>query len=96
MRVLTGHTDRVQELAVAPDGSWLASAGRDGTVQIWDLFPTPGAVAALRVDGALTALLVTKGDALIAAGDHGPYWLRLSNVDPTCSPPTPDLTWPVT
>ena len=27
---LTGHTGWVDALAVAPDGTWLASAGRDG------------------------------------------------------------------
>jgi WD40 repeat protein len=37
-RVLTGHTNRVVALAVAPDGSWLATAGYGGgEVQIWDL-----------------------------------------------------------
>ena len=30
LRVLTGHTGGVAALAVAPDGSWLASAGDDG------------------------------------------------------------------
>ena len=33
---LTGHTSYVLALAVAPDGSWLASASDDATVRIWD------------------------------------------------------------
>jgi hypothetical protein len=35
-RVLSGHADRVKAVAVAPDGSWLASAGGN-TVRIWDV-----------------------------------------------------------
>ena len=35
-RVITGHTDTIRALAVAPDGSWLVSAGQDGMVRIWD------------------------------------------------------------
>ena len=30
------HTGLVGAVAVAPDGSWLASGGWDGTVRIWD------------------------------------------------------------
>jgi WD40 repeat protein len=36
LRVLTGHTMAVEVLVIAPDGTWLASAGNDGTVRIWD------------------------------------------------------------
>jgi WD40 repeat protein len=36
LAVLTGHTDGVVALVVAPDGSWLASAGADTTVRIWN------------------------------------------------------------
>ena len=34
---LTGHDGRVMAVAIAPDGSWLATGSDDGTVRIWDL-----------------------------------------------------------
>ena len=36
-RVITGHRDTIRAVAVAADGSWLVSAGQDGTVRIWDV-----------------------------------------------------------
>jgi hypothetical protein len=36
-RVLAGHTGSVTVVAVAPDGSWLASSSDDGAVRIWDV-----------------------------------------------------------
>lgn len=35
--VFRGHEGRVRSLAVDPSGIWLASAGDDGTVRIWEL-----------------------------------------------------------
>jgi hypothetical protein len=61
--VLTGTLQAL----TAGDGNWLVAAGHDKTARIWNLFPAPGSKAALRVDGALTALAVMNGDALVAA-----------------------------
>ncbi|MFE4688365.1 NB-ARC domain-containing protein, partial [Streptomyces sp. NPDC056721] len=33
---LTGHTSGVTAVAIAPDGTWLATGSFDGTVRIWD------------------------------------------------------------
>ena len=36
-RLLTGHTEHVSALAVAPDGAWLATGSNDTTVRLWDV-----------------------------------------------------------
>jgi len=35
-RVLKGHNDVVQAVAIAPDGSWLVTGSADGTARIWE------------------------------------------------------------
>ena len=34
---LHGHSDIVSSIELSPDGQWLASGGRDGTVRVWSL-----------------------------------------------------------
>jgi hypothetical protein len=37
LAILVGHADRVLAGAVAPDGSWAATGGRDGALKLWNL-----------------------------------------------------------
>ena len=69
--VLTGHRGPVNGVAVSRDGALLATAGKDGTVRLWDL----PARRELRVlgDGAgpMRDLAFAPDDTLVAAGWDG-------------------------
>ena len=77
-KCLTSHTGRVTALAVAPDGSWLASAVVDATVRIWSLGGRCCA-ASFRTGHALRTG-VTDGRWVAVAGDRGPYFLAVTGL----------------
>jgi WD40 repeat protein len=63
----------VSAVAIAPDGAWLATAGGDGSVRIWDP-ATAGIRAAMRVDRPLADCAWSpSGQSLVVAGDAGLY-----------------------
>jgi WD40 repeat protein len=64
----------VTAVAVAPDGSWLASGSLDGTVRIWDA-ATGHAHAMMRVEYDIRACAWLGSDALTLSGSA---WLYLS------------------
>jgi hypothetical protein len=72
-RALTGHAHGVTAVAIAPDGTWLASAGGDGSVRIWD--PVTGGISAvMRVDSRLEDCAWSpSSQSLAAAGEAGLY-----------------------
>ncbi|WLS43253.1 NB-ARC domain-containing protein [Micromonospora profundi] len=72
-RTLTGHTGGVRSAAVAPDGTWLATAGDDGTVRVWD-----------PVTGGRRAVLAghTGGVRSVAVAPDG-TWLATASFDRT-------------
>jgi WD40 repeat protein len=67
----TGHSGSVDAVVIAPDGSWLASTGRDGSVRIWD--PVTGRQRAdLTGDMSLVnAIAITPDGSWLASAGGG-------------------------
>lgn len=72
IRVITGSGTRLTDVVVAPDEKWLATAGEDGVVRIWEM-----ATGAIRLqvvigDRPVSALAVSStGDWLAVGSDSG-------------------------
>ncbi|MGW1619130.1 WD40 repeat domain-containing protein [Streptomyces sp. NPDC002172] len=71
-RTFTAHAGRVRAVAIAPDGTWLATIGDDRTVRIWS---TAGlrAVAVARTDGDLFSCVWGEAHELVVEGRQGVY-----------------------
>jgi WD40 repeat protein len=68
LKTLTGHTDTVEELAIAPDGTWLATASVDKTVRTWAADGTPRATLAGHTHG-VGAVAIAPDGTWLATGD---------------------------
>jgi hypothetical protein len=95
--VLTGHTGSVWALEVAPDGSWLASAGEGGEVRIWD--PVTGTIRHTLIGHtrSVEALEVAPdGSWLASAGGDGEVriWDPVTGTTATPSPARGCWWWP--
>ena len=71
IRVLTGHTGMVNAVVIAPDGSWLATAGSDRTVRIWDAGGAPRAVLTGHTGTVWAVAIAPDGSWLATAGNDG-------------------------
>jgi WD40 repeat protein len=72
LRVLPGHHRRVNDLAVPADGSWLAAAGLDETLRVWDV--ADGRVKAVltgHVGGVDSCAAAPDGTWLASGGSDG-------------------------
>ena len=70
--ILTGHVGQLTQVAIAPDGTWLASVGRDGTVRIWDPATGQQKAALAGHDGPVrTVAIAPDGTWLASGGEDG-------------------------
>ncbi|MET9469041.1 NB-ARC domain-containing protein [Streptomyces sp. NPDC006544] len=69
--VITRDAGPVVRLAVAPDGSWCATAGTDGPVRLWDLPDGRPRSVLLGHTGTVSTLVISPDGSLLAA--VGPF-----------------------
>jgi eukaryotic-like serine/threonine-protein kinase len=84
VHILVGHGDWVMALEFSPDGKQLASAGRDGTIRIWDPATGKQLVSLQSIEPAYPAWLAwqPKGHYLVCGvvvGRAGIIWDLRSN-----------------
>jgi hypothetical protein len=73
LRVLAGHPGRVNALAADPAGRWLASAGTDGTVRLWEV-ASGEPIATLLASDDGWAVLLPDGRFKLHGQPAGLWW----------------------
>jgi WD40 repeat protein len=66
--VLAGHTGPVTAIAIAVDGTWLATGGRDHVVRLWDASGAERDILLGHDDEVLAVAIARDGGRLVSAG----------------------------
>ena len=80
VRTLEGHEGSVRGCAISADGSFIASAGGDGTVRIWDLWTGKERAVLRGHESSVYACAIARdGTFIVSAGEN--YELKIWNVE---------------
>ncbi len=71
LRTITGHIGAVSAVAIAPDGTWLATASDDGTARTWNADGTPRTTLTGHTGAVSAVAIAPDGTWLATASDDG-------------------------
>jgi len=70
--VLESHTDQVSALHYQPEGDWLASGARDGSIAVWSPTQRQNLISRAKISSGVTRVAWSpNGKLLVATGEDG-------------------------
>ncbi|MCB2210392.1 WD40 repeat domain-containing protein [bacterium] len=67
-RTLVGHTDLISSCRFSPDGRWIISASKDGTLKIWDAISGREMRTLAGHEGGVTRFAISRDSKILVSG----------------------------